>query len=146
MIIRIIRNLLLFFYSFKYVELCAWQSVCAESFCLLLLYEENLTNASLFYAEYDLVQQNCYARTGDIGLDDEEYPGWPNKFYEEKHYEDSYQPQEELTESFGITQAAIWKRFTVNGWITTTLNTKKPGPENWPNSRINGVKVILCIW
>lgn len=89
------------------------KSVFVWGFSLLLLYEENLTKDTLIYGEHVLVEQKGFARSGDFSLEDEEYPGW--KFEEEKHDEDYYQTQEELTESFGITQAAIWKRFTVNG-------------------------------
>ena len=68
------------------------------------------------YGEHALAGRTCqkwFARfeSGDFGLEDEERPGQPKKFEDEELEalldEDCCQTQEELTESLGVTQAAI---------------------------------------
>ena len=68
------------------------------------------------HGEHALAERTCqkwFARfkSGDFGLEDEERPGQPKKFEDEALEalldEDSCQTQEELAESFGVTQAAI---------------------------------------
>ena len=68
------------------------------------------------YGEHALVKRTCqkwFARfkSGDFSLEDEERPGQPKKFEDEKLEalldKDCCQTQEELIESLGATQAAI---------------------------------------
>ena len=78
------------------------------------------------YAEHALAERMCqkwFARfkSGDFGLEDEERPGQP-KMFEDKELEalldeDCCQTQEELSESLGVTQAAISKRLKAAGYI-----------------------------
>ena len=60
-------------------------------------------------------------------MEDEEHPGQPKKFEDEELEalldEDCCQTQEELAESFGVTQVVISKRLKAAGYI------KKQG--NW---------------
>ena len=60
-------------------------------------------------------------KSGDFGFEDKERPGQLKKFEDEELEalldEDCYQAQEELTESLGVTQAAISKRLKAAGYI-----------------------------
>ena len=78
------------------------------------------------YGEDALAERTCqkwFARfkSGDFGLEDKERPGQPKKFEDEELKalldEDCCQTQEELAESFGVTQAAISKRLKAAGYI-----------------------------
>ena len=71
------------------------------------------------YGEHAIAERTCqkwFARfkSGDFGLEDAERPGQPKKFEDEELEalpdEDCCQTQEELSESLGVTQAAISKR------------------------------------
>ena len=83
------------------------------------------------YGEHALAERTCqkwFARfkSGDFGLEGEERPGQPKKFeYEELEAllaEDCCQTQEELTESLGVTQAAISIRLKAAGYILKQEN------------------------
>ena len=85
-----------------------------------------------FNGEHALALRTCqkwfaWFKSGDLGLEDQERPGQPNKFEDEDLEalldEDCCQTQEELAESLGVTQAAISKRLKAAGYI------QKPG--NW---------------
>ena len=76
------------------------------------------------YGEHALAERTCqkwFARfkSGDFGLEYEERPGQPKKFEDEELEvlldKDCCQTQEELTESLGVTQAAISKRLKAAG-------------------------------
>ena len=78
------------------------------------------------YGEHALAEKTCqkwFARfkSGDFGLEDEERPGQSKKFKHEELEalldEDCCQTQEELAESFGVTQAAVPKRLKAAGYI-----------------------------
>ena len=69
------------------------------------------------YGEHALAERTCqkwFARfkSGDFGLEDEERTGQPKKFEDEELEssldEDCCQIQEELAESLGVTQAAVY--------------------------------------
>ena len=78
------------------------------------------------YGQHALAERTCqkwFARfkSGDFSLEDEERPGQPRKFEDEELEalldEDRCQTQEELTESLGVTQAAISKRLKAARYI-----------------------------
>ena len=71
------------------------------------------------YGEHALAERTCQKwfaqfKSGDFGLEDEERPGQPKKFEDEKLEalldEDCCQTQAELAEPLGVTQADISKR------------------------------------
>ena len=83
------------------------------------------------YDEHALAERTCQKwftrfKSGDFGLEDEERPGQPKKLEDEELEalldEDCCQTQEELAESFGVTQAAISKRLKVDGYIQEQEN------------------------
>ena len=87
---------------------------------------ESHRNLVEVYGEYALAESTCrkwFARikSGDFGLEDEERPGQPKKFEDEKLEElldnDCCQTQDELAKSLGVTQAAISKRLKAAGYI-----------------------------
>ena len=78
------------------------------------------------YGQHALAERTCQKwfarfRSGDFSLEDEERPGQPRKFEDEELEalldEDRCQTQEELTESLGVTQAAISKRLKAARYI-----------------------------
>ena len=83
------------------------------------------------YGEHALAERTCqkwFARfkSGDFGSEDEEPPGQPKTIEDEELEvlldEDCCQTQEELAESFGVTQAAISKRLKAAGYIQKQEN------------------------
>ena len=92
------------------------KETAAESHCVLVeVYDE--------HALVERTRQKWFARfkSGDFRLEDEERPGQPKKFEDEKVEaildEDCYPTQEKLAESLGVTQAAISKRLKAAGYI-----------------------------
>ena len=78
------------------------------------------------HGEHALAERTCqkwFARfkSGDFALEDEERPGQPRKFEDEKLEallnEDCCQTQEELAEYLGVSQAAILKCLKAAGYI-----------------------------
>ena len=78
------------------------------------------------YGEHALAERTCQKwfgrfKSGEFGLEDEERPGQPKKFEDEKLEalldEDCCQTQKDLAESLGLTQAAISKRLKAAGYI-----------------------------